>query len=132
MKKHQRPKQKPKLDLYYQGQTPAGLAYELNSKIGANFPNIAIDVQYVFTARNWQLTKAGFQLLADEYEFFKIQLNDYTCMTGRILLKLNKAVNSPWIIINNILYLFDNTEAFAISIAGNSISQYLDCHADES
>ena len=92
------------------------------------FDNIPLEQtrKLLFVNSGWRLTNEGYKILSKLYMTYESinPVNDI--LTGKIILKMDNCVNSPWFVRGKKLIVFDQIVHFELQMVDGDMSRYVD------
>lgn len=94
--------------------------------------NTAAWTNFLFQRSGWQLSSCGNSIFRAIFHSYKIENVNYTQLTGKIIINLNKLLKSPWCYKNTCLYVWNQPRWFELQMFNGDLKRYIDFNVPSS
>lgn len=83
---------------------------------------------FLFQKNGWQLSYYGNILFRSTFYSYKIEHIDHTQLTGKIIINLNKLLESPWCHKDKCLYMWNQPRWFELQMFDGDLKRYINSY----
>jgi len=83
---------------------------------------------FLFQKNGWQLTVHGSVLFRTTFQSYKIENFNYNQLTGKVIINLNRLLQSPWCYAYQCLYVWNQSRWFEMQLFDGDLKRFVDFH----